>query len=472
MLNKNLLTGVLTILSSGVFAENNLTQEAIANQDQQVSSSGNYIARGNYLENPYLGMPSGGGTAEIAESQLQTMNAAQKLFSSGTWNVFGAYSYVNQNGANNNGYAINLFAQTGSLAGFSVGGLMTIANPFYSEEINPAVFSQQAGTLPIEKQVTPQELFLEYQYSNIVQADAGWIGISNSPWMTYYQNNSLNLMTYQGALVNLHPGGGWLLTGFAINKSQLYGEEGFGQYTMYNTNFDYGTGTANIGQTTTPGALGFGASWSDITNNYNFRLWAYQFADYADLFYADTTIKLPVNDQLGFTLGFQGAVEGGNGSVNILTDNGYGDIIQSNMLGVQLGFNYSIFGLQLGYNNIWGPCNAYECGGLVSPYTYQVASDPLYTTGWMQGMVEKSSGQAYKIAPSLSLLNGNLIISPSYQYYLTSIIPSSSEYDLTISYSVPEIKGLTFFGGYGYIQQPFEAGGDTYQGQLMVSYLY
>ena len=47
------------------------------------------------------------------------------------------------------------------------------------------------------------------------------IGISNSPWMTsYYQNNALNMVTYQGAIVNV-TGGGWLLTGFAINGAQL-----------------------------------------------------------------------------------------------------------------------------------------------------------------------------------------------------------------------------------------------------------
>ena len=76
------------------------------------------------------------------------------------------------------------------------------------------------------------------------------------------------------------------------------------------------------------------------------------FADYANMAYADTTIKLPINDELGFTLGFQGAMQGQNGDGNILNNNGYGNSVSSNMVGAQLGFNYSIFGIQFGYNNI------------------------------------------------------------------------------------------------------------------------
>jgi hypothetical protein len=92
----------------------------------------------------------------------------------------------------------------------------------------------------------------------------------------------------------------------------------------------------------------------------------------------------------------------------------------------------------------------------------------------MQGMVEKSAGQAVKLTPALNLLDGNLVISPSYAYYATSVVPSSREYDLTISYQIPQVKGLTVFGGYGFINQAAEDGsdGNTYQWQLMASYLY
>ena len=168
----------------------------------------------------------------------------------------------------------------------------------------------------------------------------------------------------------------------------------------------------------------------------------------------------------------QGALQSAAGSTNILNSNGYGTNVNSNMLGAQFGLAYSMLSLQLGYNNIWGSTDGYAQGGLISPYTYQYATDPLYTTGWVVGMVERSSGQAYKVSPSLSLLDDNLVITPSYEYFATTYIPSSNEYDVQISYSLPQVKGLTFFGGYGYLTNADDQGNGYYLGQLMVSYLY
>lgn len=423
------------------------------------SSDSGYIHFGNYTQNPYIGMPSLGGTQSISAKDNSESSLLGQLFENGTWNAFGAASYVEQNSFNNYGYAINLFAQTGAVGGFSIGGLMTIANPFFTKQLNPIDEENQAQGLPVAEQVIPQELFAEYQYLDMVQVNAGWIGINNSPWMTYYQNNALNMVTYQGASINVNPGAGWLLSGFAINGAQLLGENGFSKQTMYNSTWDNGTATGNIGTVTSNYTVAIGANWTSPQEMLNAQVWGYDFANYANMLYADTSIKLPVNDDLGFVIGVQGAIQGQNSDGNILNNNGYGNSVSSNMLGASLDFNYSIFGLQLGYNNIWGPSDGYEAGGLISPYTYQYATDPLYTTGWMQGMVERSSGHAYKFAPSLSILNNNLTILPSYQYYATSLIPSSSEYDLQISYNIEQVKGLTVFGGYGYLTNVDEDGG-------------
>ena len=37
---------------------------------------------------------------------------------------------------------------------------------------------------------------------------------------------------------------------------------------------------------------------------------------------------------------------------------------------------------------------------------------------------------------------------------------------------IPEIKGLTVFGGYGYLTNVNEDGDGAYQAQVMLSYLY
>lgn len=463
---KTIFICTLVTCLSDAYADDTLAK---IDNDEDLTPSATYIGREAYTQNPYLGMPSLGGTQRV-ESALLNQSVAQKWFADGTWNVIGEASYVNINGNNNYGYGANIFAQTGQVAGFSFGGLLTVMNPVFSTDINPTNQAYQAQNLPINQQITPQELFAEYKYNNIVQVDAGYIGINNSPWLTYYQNNVMNVVTYQGASVNVHPLSGWLLTALAFSDTQLTSETGFSRQTLYNSTFDYGTATANITNQGSDGTVALGASYTNPGNIFGFRLWAYQFEGYANLFYADSNLKLQANKDLIFNLAAQAATEGGAPD-NILYQNGYG-MVQSNMVGLQLSMNYDWWGIQLGYNNVWGPNDAYEGGGIVSPYTYQYATDPLYTTSWMQGLIEKSAGSAYKAAMSFSFLDRNLVISPSYAYYNTTQYPVSSEYDLTISYSIPQVKGFTVFAGYGYQTIELPGQSNVYSGQVMLSYLY
>jgi hypothetical protein len=465
---KKVLLCILILLGNYAIADGDTVAKAEDNED--LTPAGSYIGRNAYTQNPYIGMPSLGGTQNISESALVTHNFAEKLFADGTWNVMGEGALLNSQYVTSYGYGANIFAQTGQVAGFSFGGFLTVMNPLAANYSYYNAQNSAAQLLPANRQITPQELFAEYKYENIVQVDAGWIGINNSPWLTYYQNSVLNLITYQGATINIHPGSGWLLTALVFGDSQLIGEPGFSQQTLYNSGFDYGTGTANLVDNGSNGTIALGASYTNQANNFGFRIWAYRFDEYANLLYADSNLKLAVNHELSFNIGMQAAMEGGTAS-NVFYDTGYGPV-QSNMVGLQLAMNYDWLGVQLAYNNIWGPEEAYTGGGMVSPFTYQFASDPLYTTSWMLGMIEKSAGSAYKIAMPLSFLDNNLIITPSYAYYDTTAFPVSEEYDLTMSYSIPQVKGFTIFSGIGYNPIFSNTVGNIYSAQIMFSYLY
>jgi hypothetical protein len=465
---KKILLCMLIILVNYAQADGDTVAKAEDNED--LSPAGSYIGRNAYTQNPYIGMPSLGGTQNISESTIASQNFAEKLFADGSWNVMGEAAFLNSQYLSSYGYGANIVAQTGQVAGFSFGGFLTVMNPFSPSFEYFASQNNPAQLLPAGQQITSQELFAEYQYKNIVQVDAGYIGINNSPWLTYYQNNVLNLVTYQGASVNIHPGNGWMITALAFTDSQLVGETGFSQQTLYNRTFDYGTGTANIVDNGSDGTVGLGASYTNQSNNFGVRLWAYQFIEYANLLYADSNLKLSANQDLSFTIGAQAALERGT-TRNVFYETGYG-AVQSNMLGLQLAMKYDWLGLQLGYNNIWGPNDAYTGGGMVSPFTYQYASDPLFTTSWMQGMIEKSAGSAYKITMPLSFIDNNLIISPSYAYYDTNPFTISAEYDLTMSYSIPQIKGFTIFSAIAYQSTVSSTVGSVYSGQILFSYLY
>lgn len=458
--------------------------------DVAVNNNAKYIAPNNYLQNPYGALTSGGGIQVVSESQMAQQNFAERLFADGTWNVMagaaGAYFGTDSgaSGYHSIGYGANLFGQTGSVAGFSVGGLFSAANPFYSTQINGDanghnVNGANFNFLPANKQVTLSEAYLEYQHSNVIQADIGYIGINNSPWLTsnYYSNVLTPGANYQGALVNVYPGGGWLLTALAFNGAQLIGNTGFTPGTFYNTGVDYSSGSiVNTVDELSNGTVAVGANYAAWNNQYNLRLWGYQFDNYGTLLYADNTIKFQPTKALGFTIGAQAGTDNQlNNGTNAILNDGMGQI-SSNFVGLQGGFSYDWFSLSVGYNNVWGPSSAYGSGAIVTPYTYGFATDPLYTTPYMAGLADLgTAGQAYKFSPSFNFLDGNLSIAPAWTSFVTAD-PNwngTNEYDFVVTYNIPQVKGLTLFGVYAYQQVPeANQNGSGNVTQLFISYLY
>lgn len=436
-----------------------------------INTNNKYINHRAYLQNPYGSLLSGGATNQ---------NPKTNWYENGTWNLMSNAVYNNVNGANNYGYGWNLFAQSGQIAGFSLGGLLTIANPFFAAQLSPSNEALEDQFQPVDKQQQLSEAFIEYQYQNKIQTNIGYISITNSPWLSpsFFEDMLTPGVSYQGAEINVNLGQGWLISALGFNQTQVVGEEGFGRQTFYNPGFDYGTGTANVINDPSYGTYALGANFIGLNNNYNFRLWAYQFTNYAKLLYADNNVEFKINQQLNFKVAAQVGNENGD-KVNALTHNGYGNV-NSSFVGIQGGINYYWAGLSLAYNNVWGPDSSYGGGAIVSPYTYQLASDPLYTTPVMLGLVDKgSAGSAYKITPSLNFLDGNLSFTPSYSSFSTVSVPDTKEYDLVLNYAVAAIKGLSFYVAYAYLSQPYylnnqnaEVGGSAYITQVSLNYLY
>lgn len=284
--------------------------------------------------------------------------------------------------------------------------------------------------------------------------------------------------TYQGLLVNMYPGGGWLLTALTFNGAQIVSETGFTPYTFYNKGYDYlgGTIVNNNPSVTSSGTAALGANYTGWNNQYNLRIWGYQFNNYGTLLYADNSIKFQPSKALSFSLAAQAGTDNqlANGS-NAMTNDSLGQI-SSNFVGLQGGVNYDWFGFSIGYNNVWGPNSAYGNGAIVTPYTYGFATDPLYSTPYMSGLADLgTAGSAYKLSPSFTFLDGCLSFSTAYTIFNTSIAEwnGTQEYDFTATYNIPQIRGLTLFGVYAYQQVPdINAGGNSYITQIYISYLY
>ena len=164
---KKLLCLFLLASSTDVFAA--ASESAIENTNAK------FISLQNYIQNPYAALVSGGGTKPFNESQTADQNFTEKLFADGTWNIqVGASTQYTGSGAGypNYSYGANLFGQTGSVAGFSLGGLFTAMNPLFATQMN-GYNTSASPFLPSNEQVTLSEAYLEYQHSNVIQIDAG-----------------------------------------------------------------------------------------------------------------------------------------------------------------------------------------------------------------------------------------------------------------------------------------------------------
>ncbi len=473
---------LLVLCSIGVVAPllafaDNSSESTVANSPSPTPSvpppnnNASFINRSAYLQNPYNSEnypTTGGGTLVVNESQVAQQNFWQKWFEDGTYNVY-AGTTVNAAGTANSGnnpapynrsvqpysYGANIFAQTGQAAGFSIGGLFSTMNPLFAAQEDGLATQQGSKDYSIYNTTYSQamisEAFVEYQYKNTVQADVGYIGINNSPWINgNYENNLLTVpATYQGALVNIYPGGGWLLTALAFNAAQYGAAPGFTGNTNYSITQN-GISVSN-GYAASNGTVALGANYSGLSNNYNLRLWGYQFDNYGTLLYSDTSLTLPVNDKSSFNISAQAGTDQQWFQANNAITQYNGTIIQSYMAGIRGNWTYDWFQLNLSANTMWGAANGYNGGAFVSPYTVGQSVDPTYSNGWSTNMISNGfTGSEYKLSTQFGFLNNNLTISPAYIMATSGNVQYNGiqEADLLLNYSIPQVRGLYLFGVY------------------------
>lgn len=459
-----------SVLSNATQTES--ASKTIAVADSVTNNNSTYISNTAYIQNPYAGITSGGGTLVPQAKVMESENFWQKWFANGTYNVYAGATTgwggtaKNGLGGETSAYGATIFGQTGQAAGFSIGGAFTVMNPFLAENMNGQNTNDNLFT-PGNQQIALTQAFVEYQYKNIVNADIGYIGINNSPWLTanYYNNMVSTPATYQGALINVYPGGGWLLTALAFNGVQTSGTNGFTGKTFYDQSYGsfYQTNNGN-----SSGTMALGANYTTWDNNYNLRLWGYQFDNYGTMLYGDNSIKLPLNKTVKLNFAAQAGIDNNFGSNTAFSNNPYSDQpgpnylnqsgnISSNFLGAQAGVTIDWFNLTLNANTIWGPSGSVGNGAIVTPYTTNVGTDPLYAEGWLTTMANDGlTGNIYKASATFSFLDNNLSINPNY-VTLASADPywnGTQEAYLTVNYSIPQVKGLFLFGVFAYQWTP------------------
>lgn len=317
------------------------------------------------------------------------------------------------------------------------------AQPF---DINSPDNKYVDNTLPGFQVNTIGQAFLQYQNDNITIR--GGDQIMNTPWLGPSDSRMIPA-TYQGFLAIYTPIPDLTFTALRQTAFKSRTSVGFSGLNLYNVNDQIfgGTPLAKLGNTTDIGTLAFGSTYQN--NNTLAEAWAYQFYDFAKLLYGNFNYTLNSPYFFKPIFGAQVARETGDGS-NLLAENGYG-FTDSDVLGALLGVAIPHGKLTLGYDDMPIEDGAFHNGDLVSPYTTGYASDPLYTTSLIAGLIEKTAGHALKLTASYNLLNDTIKLSTSYaKYYTAPLLADTYETDFDVTYLFSNrLKGLSIRNRFG-----------------------
>ncbi len=243
------------------------------------------------------------------------------------------------------------------------------------------------------------------------------------------------------------------------------------------------------------GTVALGANYKALNNNLNLRLWEYNFQNYNNLVYADSSLDLHASKKVTFNFQAQLGNSSGNGGSNGLTGamnannsavaSGQSlpfaqinsDQISSNIAGAMASVTVDWAQIGAAVSTMWGPNSSFGNGQFVSPYTPAINTDPIFTNSWNYNniAVNSATSQGVKAFTKFTFLDGNLWINPTYATY-TNANPQwngTQEWDMMASYSIPQVKGLNIFNVFIYELMPAANQSPTVvSDQIVIGYTY
>ncbi|MDD2659836.1 MAG: OprD family outer membrane porin [Methylococcales bacterium] len=265
------------------------------------------------------------------------------------------------------------------------------------------------------------QAFAQYKYSDMVKVRAG-NQLIDTPWVNPSDSRMIPA-TYQGfygealplKTLNLYEP----LKNLKLSAMRIYSWKSrtsggyYDDNLYYQTNYDGDPlfGGAPALSRNAPGAPGTAAiSASTKFKGANAQIWYYDFYNFANMIHADATYSFKSSIGINPYISGQYVREweknsllnsnSGAGRINGYTGNG----INTNVWGARTGIVYdvgnAIIGkgdLSVAYNKLNYASGAVGGGAIISPYTTGYATDPLYTTTMIRGLVEMGPGQAFKV---------------------------------------------------------------------------
>ncbi len=343
---------------------------------------------------------------------------------------------------------INL--QSGSFGGgFSLGASFLTANSFGTQSSNPArIDSTLMGNSDSVSALG--QAYVQYQNA-LMQVRAGYQYL-NTPWMGSSDSRVLPA-SYNAVSAVFKPLKGWDI--FALRSFEWKGRTASGYYNdnlyyppTYRGDSSYG-GIGGLPATATQanGAWALGTAYA--TGGFKAQAWYYDFRQFARMGYVDGSYTFKTGTGFDPFIAAQYVTESG-GSNNKLVSNNValfgvtGTRVKNNTWGTDVGVNIPNGRFEVGYNKIAQEAGAVGNGALISPYTAAYATDPLYTTSMIRGLVEQGPGHAWKAKLTYSFLDNHLILMTSYAKYTTIQRGNSHNLYVDLTYNFDGyLKGLS-----------------------------
>lgn len=336
----------------------------------------------------------------------------------------------------------NAFALGGSLdilTGPILPGLKAGATAYTSQRLGNSSHSAHTdNTLPGFALITLGQAFLQYEYKWwFIKAGTQTI---DTPWLNSNDSRMIPA-TYEGVYTTVTPIKDLSFIGLRTFRFKGRVASAFSPSNLYNTMNIGGSGIAGFANTPVNGALAFGSTSKAF--GFENQAWLYEFYDMATLAYGESKYKFTTQSDYKPYINGQVLREWGDGK-NMLANYAGGNA-NAAAFGVQTGLDVRNMGFNIAYNTIPVNNDSFKNGNILSPYTTGYATDPLYTSSMIAGLVEKSSGQAVKLSSSIELLDKHLRMVLSWaKYYTEPRTPNTEETDFDITYKLSGVlKGLS-----------------------------
>lgn len=273
----------------------------------------------------------------------------------------------------------------------------------------------------------------------------------NTPWMGGNDSRVIP-SSYNAALVDITPLKDWNI--YALRTFSWKSRTSMGMYDdnlYYPSTYQGDSMYGNNGSLpkTAPEANGaWAAGTTYATGGLKAEAWYYNFLRFARMGYVNGSYAFKTGTPFDPYVAVQWLDEN-SGSDNILVDTKTklvgvaGDHVKAEAWGARIGTTIFDGSIDFAYNKLSGESGAVGHGALISPYTVNYATDPLFTTSMIRGLVEVGPGHAWKARAQYNFFNKKLQLVAAYAKYTTLERGDSHDLYFDIIYNMDSVlKGL------------------------------